>query len=271
METIQEKIARSKVDIERRAAEREAKRARMTPEEIQAEKDEAERQRRANCDCDPDCPICNGLGYTRDEQGYRFDCPTYAFTKLKQRAGRYGMTSNELENLKWSIIQDNNNIREIKNKIIEVLNRGYGWIFLWGDHGLGKSLLLKASIADALRIGQDAAYVNMVNILDDIKKSYDSDDYDSKFEWWQGLPILAIDEFNRVKSSEWADERRFALMDARYVQAIRHETVTLIASNTSPEQQDSYLRDRILDGRFEVIKLIGPSARKSIKNKDFMF
>jgi hypothetical protein len=232
--------------------------------------------------CYPDCIICKGSGYAEaplvpGEEGYSrrmMVCPNSYQVNIRKTAKKYGLIAAEIDGLEWSIVKDVGRAWHAMERIKKVLEDGYGWIFLWGDHGQAKTLLLKIATAHCLRNRQEAAYTNMVGILDNLKRAFGNDgdeDAASKIDWWQNLPILAIDEFNRVKESEWSNERRFALMDMRYVQAVRHETVTLIASNTAPNQQDSYLRDRILDGRFEVIELKGPSARQSIHDKDFTF
>jgi hypothetical protein len=234
--------------------------------------------------CYPDCPICEGRGYAQaplipGEEKYArrvMECPNLYQVTVRKMAKKYGMIAAEIDGLEWSIVKDIGRAWYAMEQIKSMINDGHGWIFLWGDHGQAKTLLLKIAAAHCLRNRKEAAYTNMVGILDNLKRAFSSGsegdrDAESKIDWWQNLPVLAIDEFNRVKESEWSSERRFALMDMRYVQAVRHETITLIASNTSPEQQDSYLRDRILDGRFQVIELKGPSARKSIHDRDFTF
>jgi len=274
------RIAIWKERNEKLKAEWAAKEAAKTPEQRAAEAEEARQRKRAQAICDPDCPKCGGSGTIvypplPGEENSRYGtCPNYRLIQIKQNAKRYGMVANEIDGLDWPIVKDVGRAHFAMQHIQQVLEAGYGWVFLWGDHGQAKTLLLKIAIATSLRNGCEAAYTNMVGILDNLKRAFDNNDggdAENKIEWWQNLPFLAIDEFNRVKESDWANERKFALMDMRYVQAIRHETVTLIASNTPPEQQDSYLRDRILDGRFEVIELKGPSVRKSIHDKDFMF
>jgi DNA replication protein DnaC len=232
--------------------------------------------------CDPECPLCGGSGMIQDAPlpgepvGRWRECPNYYSKRLRANAEVYGMAASEIELMDWQLVEDIGCAWKAMAQVRATLEAGYGWVFLWGDHGQAKTLLLKIAVAVTLRSGRLAAYTNMVGILDNLKRAFDAGPgedpgAESKIEWWQKIPLLAIDEFNRVKESEWANERRFALMDMRYVQAVRHETVTLIASNTPPDQQDSYLRDRILDGRFEVIELKGPSVRRSIKDKDFIF
>jgi DNA replication protein DnaC len=125
-----------------------------------------------------------------------------------------------------------------------------------------------------LRAGKEAAYTSMSAILDDLRGAFDATNPNNeaarRLDWWKSLPLLCIDEFNRVNGTPWVQQRQFDLMDARYVQGIRGETLTLIASNTGPDQQEGALADRIKDNRFTIIHLSGDSGRQWI-GKEFKF
>lgn len=249
----------------------------FTPQELRANLNDCSW---INTNCFPNCVKCHGSGsymvkLENGEERYT-TCHNTLYKQALNNSKVYGLSPYELNGLEWSVVKDIGNAWKAMEAVRRILLTGYGWLFLWGDHGQAKTLLLKIAIAEVIRYGTESAYTSMVGMMDNFKKAFglrsgDSPDAESRIEFWQQIPVLAIDEFNRVKESDWVDERRFALMDTRYTQAIQHESITLIASNTSPEQQDSYLRDRILDGRFEVIELKGPSVRKSIHDKDFIF
>ncbi len=70
---------------------------------------------------------------------------------------------------------------------------------------------------------------------------------------------------SRVNDTGWVDEKRFLLMDNRYVAALRQESVTIMAGNKAPNLFDGYLWDRIRDGRFEIVKLSGESIRPGME------
>jgi DNA replication protein DnaC len=126
---------------------------------------------------------------------------------------------------------------------------------------------LKIAVAESIRAGNDAAYVRMSEILNHLRATFhDSiqESESSRLSWWSSLPVLAIDEFDRVRSTDYGEERRFVLMDRRYEQAIRCEGVTLIASNSDPKRLPGYLYDRVRDGRLSVIKIEGGSLRPGL-------
>jgi DNA replication protein DnaC len=220
--------------------------------------------------CGPDCQICAGAGYTRRD--LPLDHPNFGRLQLCPNvdrwalpgAARYGITRQESLELTWDQIIDANNFPHVVDAVQQTLDRGYGWVYLFGGFGLGKTLALKIAIAEAIRAGSEAAYVRMAEILDHLRAAFaDSiqETESSRLNWWSGLPVLAIDEFDRVRSTGYGEERRFVLMDRRYEQAIRRESLTLIASNTDPRRLPGYLYDRVRDGRFSVVKIEGESLR----------
>jgi DNA replication protein DnaC len=226
------------------------------------------------------CKGCGGLGWLRRELpvehpefGKLIRCPD-----CNQASGypreRYGLAPQEIRELSWgNLIETDSSLIEARQTVRRALQRGYGWVYMWsfgeegnpGGNGLAKTLILKIAVAECLRNGKEAAYVNMAGLLDDLRAAYDTHNPSleavRRLELWATLPVLALDEFNRVNETEYAIERRFMLMDTRYTRAIRREGVTLIASNTNPAVQEAYLYDRIRDGRFSIVRLRGESFR----------
>lgn len=230
--------------------------------------------------CREDCPICQGLGWYRLEVPYHHPdfgklkrCPNVSVWKLAG-AGTFGMDSAEVEGLTWDSILPMFDGRALQAAAVvkQVLERGHGWVYLYGDHGQAKTLILKVAVADWLRANKMAAYANMADVISHIQRAFDQDDpnteSEQRLEFWANLPLLALDEFNRFNKTQWANTAQFRLMDERNVQAIRGQSITLIASNQPPEELDSYYKSRILDGRFITIPLYGHDARPSMTHND---
>lgn len=233
---------------------------RLTPEEYERRKALAYAQ---NMICVPTCPICGGLGWYSGGERLAL-CPNVDPLKVYP-ASRYGLSEEERA-LEWKAVLAFNNTMLARKAVEDTLKRGYGWVYLWGPPGLGKTLTLKIAVAEMLRDRKQAAYCRMAEILDDLRAAFDaknpSEESQRKLDWWADLPVLAVDEFDRVRATEYAAERRFLLMDRRYEQALREKSITIMASNIDPMQLESYLYDRIADGRFKVVKLAGDSFRK---------
>lgn len=220
--------------------------------------------------CRADCEICGGQGYLREnvplhdpEFGKVHLCPNADRWRQPGNA-RCGISIRESRELTWRSLEEMDGIRTAVEEIRAVLAQGYGWVYLHGGYGTGKTQVLKIAVAEAMRAGHRAAYVRMAEILDHLREAFQSDSKvseRSRLDWWAKLPVLAIDEFDRVRDTGYGEERRFVLLDRRYEQAIRQEGVTLLASNQKPEKLPAYLYDRVQDGRFRIVYLDGGSLR----------
>jgi DNA replication protein DnaC len=188
---------------------------------------------------------------------------------------RVGLTADEIRNLTWKLAKKGVNQADQACEVTKhAYVSGHGMVFMYGGYGQGKSLVLKIAVATALNEGKRAAYANLAGVLDDIRIAYDERENKMtelvrRMEWWASLDVLAIDELDKVGQTEWARERIFQLLDARYQRAIRQEALTVIAANyQSTDELSGYLKSRIEDNRFVangyVIHLRGSDGRKSM-------
>jgi DNA replication protein DnaC len=242
----------------------------------------------SNGDCSADCPDCGGVGYF----GYDVPVGHPKFGKLErcQRAQtraierylqsgdidpRIGLSVDELRHLSWDMVRKGVNQADRACEVTrKAYGSGHGLVFLYGGFGQGKSLILKIAAAMAVNQGKRAAYANLAGVLDDIRSAYDERENKMtelvrRMEWWTSLDVLAIDELDKVGQTDWAKERIFQLLDARYQRAVRQEALTVIAANhQSLDDLSGYLRSRIEDNRFAangyVINLKGTDGRKSM-------
>jgi hypothetical protein len=224
-----------------------------------------------NSVCEPDCPICGGVGWLRSGArdihdpmfGRLVPCPN--FSLFKSYGDRLGLSENEW-GLDWDDLNERENVKEGIRAIYESVKQEYGWIFLWGDYGLAKTMMLKIATAYSLRKKILAVYVRMEEIMDNLRSAFDEKNpsYASqrRLDWWVDLPMLCVDEFDKVYETEFASRRRFLLMDRRYEAAINKTGITIVASNRGPSEFEGYLSDRICDNRFSVVHLTGTSYRK---------
>ena len=215
----------------------------------------------SNGACLPTCPICGGSGYIRKKAtadvydpdfGKVERCPQarrLAFSEALSRGqvdGRIGLTADEIQSLTWDAIKD----------------------------GLSDGHKAREAVALALQEGKRAAYANMLTVLDDIRLAFDEKENKQtelvrRVDWWLSRDVLAIDELDKTNSTDWARERIFQLLDARYQRAVRQEALTLIAGNYShTDELCAYLRSRIEDNRFAangmIVPLNGPDGRKAV-------
>lgn len=142
-----------------------------------------------------------------------------------------GLTVDELRHLSWDLVRGGVNQADRAREATQNAYRaGHGLVFMYGGYGQGKSLILKIAVAAAVTAGKRAAYANLAGVLDDIRSAYDEREYKMTelvrcMEWWTSLDVLAIDELDKVGQTDWARERIFQLLDARYQRAVRQEAL----------------------------------------------
>lgn len=107
---------------------------------------------------------------------------------------------------------------------------GTMWITLYGDPGVGKTMLLCAAVEEAIEANRSAVYVTMADLLDHLRQSFDPKSPIDTDKFWSnllGCSVLAIDEVDRFNPTPWAREKFFELANTRYV----NDGLTLFATN----------------------------------------
>lgn len=223
--------------------------------------------------CRPDCPLCNGTGYIRldvplfdPKFGKLEPCPNISVWALVGSVS--GLTAGEI-GLTWdNLLITGAAIKQAKDTANQIIDRGYGWLTLWGEYGSAKTHILKTITALVLQSRKQAIYVRMSDLLDDLRAAFDTDSPSQeairRLDFYSEVYCLAIDEFDRINKTPWAGERTFSLSDKRYELGIRRKGITILAMNPDPAQLDGYLADRIFDGRFSVIRFTNRSLRPGL-------
>lgn len=227
--------------------------------------------------CIPNCDICGGIGYLREDvpvHDPRFGklkrCPNALKMDIEARKSdpRIGISAEDLRALSWDSIRPESAIADYAEYLQELLMSRTGFILLVGPPGQGKTLALRVIVSAAVGSGISAAYANMSEILDDLRRSFDTknsgEELASRMEFWMQQEVLAVDEYDKANATPWAQERIHLLFDTRYVKALRGEGLTVVASNAEPS--DAYLVSRFQDSRVgRVIWLSGQDVRKKAR------
>lgn len=235
---------------------------------------------------DPDCPICHGLGWLRrDVPGnFRDDSVAREFGKLEpcncavarleaaksaRIRSQTGMAEEDLA-LGWGQLYHTPGITDAITTVRHTLARGWGWVYLWGEPGPGKTVLLKTAVAESVRAGVGAVFVSWPDLLRHMRAGYDAGDYDQRVEAWRAVPVLAVDEFGRAKESEWVREAQVLVFNHRHESALSKKTVTLFASNFAADSDrvDDWFYDRLRDGRYQIVRVSGPSLRPAMRAEE---
>jgi DNA replication protein DnaC len=161
----------------------------------------------------------------------------------------------------------------------------YGWLYLYGGPGNAKSEVLMAIVNELNLAGRGPAlYLKFSYLLNRMRAAFAEQDYHhaqaraglspeqwqnlgylERFERLKAVPVLAIDELDKVRLTEFGLEFTFDFLDERYRQAIHGQTVTLFAGQTCPDDLPAPLSSRIYDGRFQVIHNPAGDARPAMR------
>jgi DNA replication protein DnaC len=138
-----------------------------------------------------------------------------------------------------------------------------GWVTFFDECGQGKTGLLKSMVAEFIHAGVPAVYIGALNILTKIRATFGKEGNETEEQIIKQLgdiPFLAIDEIDRISSSDWAMGTLCSLLDIRYTK--RFSLATTLATNQDPEHLGSgweYLASRMMDG--ERVPVGGKSLR----------
>lgn len=232
-------------------------------EQILAEgRREAERRRARQIGADPDCPICGGFGYIRydlpldhPQFGRIHDCECRTEAVLERLERISGLMPHERQ-LSFDGLTGQEVTQIVGMAQAFVLN-GRGWFTLWGGPGNAKTAILIAS-TNLFRnqFRQEAVYVRMADLLEWLRQGFDAESRDdtmrARLERLREAPFLAIDEFDKVRDTPFAQEIRFHLLDDRYRRGLEGtlRCLTMIGMNASPDELPEAISSRMRDGRF---------------------
>lgn len=206
------------------------------------------------------CPACLGMGYLADPDGRAVPCDCASAISRARLWRLSGLVEDERS---WQLAYLERPGKEVAvaaaRRIVDTgaAGRPVGWLSLFGAYGVGKSGILKASVAALILLGVPAVYRRAEDVLDEARRTF-SEDVDeatrdrsaaSVRARYAQVPFLALDEVDRVSASPWARSFLFALLDERYNR--RGSSATMIATNQTigaMGDEWGYLESRMSDG-----------------------
>lgn len=240
------------------------------------------------------CPACGGTGFFRLDApvGTRdfgrldaCDHPSHTDQRLARLAGLSNLLPAETRK-RLSDIKRNRQNGKVIDAAREMIDNPRGWwLYLYGKAGNAKSdvLLAVANEVNAAGYGP-ALYVEFTRLLGWISEAYaerdarstalktdgsipDSLGYIARLDRIAAFPVIAIDEFDKARMTDFRAEFLFEFLNTRWRQAVAGETATLFAGQTAPIDWPDPIRSRIEDGRFRVVHNLAPDARPDQKGR----
>lgn len=179
-----------------------------------------------------------------------------------------GLLPDEMALTLDSVVQRGEGSRAILAEARRMLAAPYGMLTLHGGPGNGKTLVLQALVNEFRQQGKAAIYVRLADLLDHLRDGFDPDvkiDTSRRYQELSQVTLLALDEFDKPRLTDYAREVIFTLVDDRYrygKQSGRVRRHTVIAMNCQPDTLPAYLISRL---RYD---LHGPDGFRIIENVD---
>lgn len=215
----------------------------------------------------PTCEICEDTGYYRLDlpfghpqfgKAIRCECKAQEDAQRLQRLS--GLHESERKIRLADIETSRPGTARMVNACKDFLAYPFQIVTIHGGPGNGKTMVLQAAVNQSLESGKRAIYVTSFDLISYIraafnpqdKKVIDEDAY-SRLRRFEEIEILAIDEFDKVRMTEWVQEQITDLIDRRYRLALEGQAGTLIAMNGDPVNLPDWIYSRLRDGRNQII------------------
>lgn len=235
--------------------------------------------------CVSNCPACDnsGLGSTSLEHARRDQliittqwpncvlviCPQC--THGQELLRRWRRLPSEGEGIRL----DNGSLQDVPDQdqayaaIQWLLEQRCGWLTLAGGYGVGKSMLLYATLNHlSADYGLHGRYLTAPDLLAQLRDGIgETTGVSGRLKELIDMPVLAIDELDKFNPTEFAAEKIFQLFNERYQSRAR--TITLLGFNADRASRiPPFLRSRMADARFRLVMLQGPDLRRVMWDGD---
>lgn len=128
---------------------------------------------------------------------------------------------------------------------------------IYGKCGNAKTVVLQAIVNACIGRNIGAIYTTLYDLIGYVREAYQPDALDSawaRMKRLQDIPVLCIDELDKVKATDWVREVETQLFDARYRRGISGELGTVLAMNGDIEELPEHLLSRLRDGRNIIVR-----------------
>lgn len=232
---------------------------------------------------DPNCPICQGIGFVRQDlpithpdfgrlqicacrqkqAGDAIQQRLYRLSNLDAFAamsfdsfnvqGRMGLGEEQVRSLKYALNQSMQFSETLK-----------GWLVFMGGYGCGKTHLAAAIANTVVRLGVPTLFLTVPDLLDWLRFAYGSAEanFESRFEEIRNISLLVLDDLGTQNATPWAEEKLYQIVNYRYV----NHLPTVVTTNQQIGEIEGRIRSRLEDPDLvSIIKIIAPDYRTPLR------
>lgn len=145
-----------------------------------------------------------------------------------------------------------------------------GMLTIYGTCGNAKTLTLQAIVNAALQRGIPAIYATFYDVVDWIRESFNDKSEiraSVKVQRLRDVPILCLDELDKVKMTDWVRELQTELIDWRYRNGLARKCGTVFAMNCEIDTLPEWIASRLKDGRHVVVQNNDKDLRPLMRGK----
>lgn len=142
-----------------------------------------------------------------------------------------------------------------------------GILTVWGKCGNAKTTVLQAIVNECLDRNLSAVYVTLYDLINWVRDAF-RDDTDSawgRVHRLTAVSVLCIDEFDKIKITEWSEELQTAVLDRRYRDGLSGRVGTVLAMNSDPNHLPEWIYSRLCDGRNRIVHNADPDLRPRMR------
>lgn len=149
------------------------------------------------------------------------------------------------------------------------------WLLLSGSTGVGKTGLVLSLLKQQARLQlvrerppQKVIFISSIDLLNSIKATFDAgtDSTARVLDRYRSAPLLVVDDLGTERSTDWANEQFFGIINHRYgAELPTWFTTNLEPVSTQGSELAKHVGDRLfwrIYERARVVKLDGPNLRK---------
>ncbi len=228
----------------------------------------------------PDCPLCGGLGYLRQDlpvghpefgKAIICDCRRQSVTELVRNRLFSISRLDELKDLTFESFNQEGRLGLGEKQVLS-LQLAYnhthqyaaalkGWIILQGGYGSGKTHLAAAIANYAVQFGVPTLFLTVPDLLDSLRFAFDSLEttFEERFEQIRNAGLLVLDDFGTQNATGWAQEKLFQIVNFRYI----NKLPLVITTNLAMDEMDARIRSRLQDPALvTIVKISAPDYRR---------
>lgn len=144
---------------------------------------------------------------------------------------------------------------EMVNACLQMVKGQASMLTIWGSSGNAKTVALIATVNEFLDRGIPALYLPSYDMLNWIQDAFNqhgdvkNESAYARLERCKGVRMLAVDELQGIKITDWRLEQLRNLIDRRWRDGLDGNSWTLFAMNEDPGGLEPRIYSRMSDGR----------------------